>query len=122
MRFSIITPNYNGDRFLEQTLASVIRQRDDEDIDLEYIVIDGNSTDRSHEILDQYAADITILVIEDDTGPANAINKGLALATGDVIAWLNSDDLYYSETLKRVKQAMESAPDAAICFGGGIIS
>jgi len=116
MRFSIITPNYNGDRFLEQTITSVIRQRSD-DVDLEYIVIDGNSTDRSHAILDNYASDITTLIIEDDTGPANAINKGFALATGDIIAWLNADDLYYPETLKRVQQAMERRPDAAICFG-----
>jgi len=117
MRFSIITPNYNGDRFLEQTLTSVIPQRNG-DVDLEYIVIDGNSTDRSHEILDAYAADITTLILEEDTGPANAINKGLALATGDVIAWLNADDLYYPGTLQRVQQAMQSNPDAVICFGG----
>ena len=117
MRFSIITPNFNGDAFLEETIKSVISQRD-EDIDLEYIIVDGNSTDRSHEILKKYSSDISILLVENDTGPANAINKGFALATGDVIAWLNADDLYYPETLKRVQQAMDKAPTAVMCFGG----
>ena len=117
MRFSIITPNYNGDRFLTETITSVIQQRND-GIDLEYIVVDGNSTDGSHAILENYASDITIRIVENDTGPANAINKGLALATGDVVAWLNADDIYYPKTLARVMQAMEQRPDAALCFGG----
>lgn len=117
MRFSIITPNFNGAKFLEQTLTSVIGQCED-GVDLEYIVVDGNSTDSSHEILEQYASDISTLIVEEDTGPANAINKGLAIATGDVIGWLNADDVYYPGTLKRVQQAMESTPDSAICFGG----
>ena len=117
MRFSIITPNFNGAQFLEQTLTSVIGQRED-GIDLEYIVIDGNSTDRSHEILEKYASDITTLIIEDDTGPANAINKGFAIATGDVIAWLNADDIYYPNTLKRVQQAIQDGSETAIFFGG----
>jgi len=117
MRFSIITPNFNGAQFLEETLKSVIRQRDD-DIDLEYIVVDGNSTDRSHEIIEQYAPDISTLIIENDTGPANAINKGFAAATGNVIAWLNADDVYYPQTLKRVQNSMELTPNAAMCFGG----
>jgi glycosyltransferase involved in cell wall biosynthesis len=117
MRFSIITVNFNGEQFLEKTLASVILQRE-EGIDLEYIVIDGKSTDGSHAILNRYAQDINTIIVEDDTGPANAINKGLALATGEVIAWLNADDIYYPGTLRRVRQAMESAQEAAICFGG----
>ena len=117
MRFSIITPNFNGAQFLEQTLTSVISQRED-GLELEYIVIDGNSTDRSHAILDHYASDISTLIVEADTGPANAINKGLALATGDVITWLNADDLYYPGTLKRVQQTMEQSPKAAMSFGG----
>lgn len=117
MRFSIITPNFNGDKFLEQTLKSVLSQRDS-DIELEYIVIDGNSTDNSQNILKKYASDIDVLIVENDTGPANAINKGFALATGDVIAWLNADDIYYPQTLKRVQKVMENSPEAAICFGG----
>lgn len=117
MRFSIITPNYNGERFLEQTLRSVISQAS-HGIELEYIVVDGGSTDSSPKILQRYAQDITHTIIEPDTGPANAINKGLQLATGDVIAWLNADDIYYPKTLERVAQALKARPDAAFCFGG----
>ncbi len=117
VRFSIITPNFNGDRFLEQTLTSVLRQRDD-GVELEYIVVDGNSSDASHAIFDSYAAGIDTLVIEDDTGPANAINKGLALATGDIVAWLNADDIYLPGTLQRVEQAYAGRPHSAMYFGG----
>ncbi|MCW5212668.1 glycosyltransferase, partial [Desulfobulbus sp. TB] len=112
MRFSIITPNYNGDSFLEQTLRSVISQPS-HGIELEYIVVDGGSTDSSQEILQRYAQDITHTIIEPDTGPANAINKGLQLATGDVLAWLNADDIYYPGTFERVAQALTCRADAA---------
>jgi glycosyltransferase involved in cell wall biosynthesis len=117
MRFSIITPNYNGGRFLEQTLRSVINQAGD-DVELEYIVVDGGSSDCSHAILEKYSAKIDKLIIENDRGPANAINKGLALASGDVLAWLNADDIYYPDALRRVQQALKCRPDMAICFGG----
>ena len=116
MRFSIITPNYNGDTFLEQTLKSVISQRGD-GIEIEYIVIDGGSTDRSPDILSTYQDEITHLLIEPDTGPANAINKGFALATGDVISWLNADDYYFPMTLQRIKKCLEKSPEVALCFG-----
>ncbi|MCI5209798.1 MAG: glycosyltransferase [Candidatus Electrothrix sp. ATG2] len=118
MRFSIITPSYNSAPYLEQTIQGVLCQQEgQDDITLEYIVVDGGSTDGSLEILKRYANDITHTVIESDTGPANAINKGLRLATGDVLAWLNADDLYYPRTLERVRQALECRPDAAFCFG-----
>lgn len=117
MRFSIITPNYNSGKFLEQTLASVIAQIAD-GIELEYIVIDGGSADFSHEIIARYSNSIARTIIEKDSGPANAINKGLAAATGDVLAWLNADDIYYPGALRRVRHVFEQRPDAAICFGG----
>jgi glycosyltransferase involved in cell wall biosynthesis len=116
MRFSVITPNYNGDRFLEQTLQSVLSQANDT-VELEYILVDGNSTDNSHTIIKKYAHHFARIIIEKDTGPANALNKGLAAASGDVLAWLNADDLYYPGTLQRVQQVLEKRPDAAICFG-----
>ncbi|MCI5208514.1 MAG: glycosyltransferase [Candidatus Electrothrix sp. ATG2] len=119
MRFSIITPSYNSAPYLEQTIQSVLCQQEgQDDITLEYIVVDGGSTDGSQEILRQYAQEITHTVIEPDTGPANALNKGLRLATGDVLAWLNADDLYYPGTLDRVRRALDCRPDAAFCFGG----
>jgi len=116
MRFSVITPNYNGEAYLEQTIRSVLSQRH-ADIDLEYIVVDGNSTDRSLDIIDRYSADIDKLIVENDTGPANAINKGFAVATGDVVSWLNADDVYFKGTLRRVNKALSLCPDCALCFG-----
>ncbi len=117
MLFSIITPNFNGADFLEKSLQSITSQREN-DIDLELIVVDGISTDASHDILRRYSSNISNLIIEKDTGPANAINKGLAAASGDVLAWLNADDFYYPNSLQRVKSAIENVPDNAIYFGG----
>ena len=116
MKFSIITPNFNGERFLERTLQSIIRQRED-GIDLELIVVDGMSSDGSIRILEKYRKEISHLLIEKDSGPANAINKGFALASGDVVAWLNADDLYYPGALKRVEEQFLSRPDVVLCFG-----
>lgn len=117
MRFSIITANYNGAAFLEETILSVLDQQQP-GIELEYIVIDGGSTDSSPAILAKYRDDIDHLVVEKDNGPANAINKGLALATGDVVAWLNADDLYYPGTLRRVVDCFEQDEKrSAFCFG-----
>lgn len=116
MRISIITANYNGDRFLEQTIRSVLEQRT-AGVDMEYIVVDGQSTDGSREIIDRYRADIDRIVIEPDEGPFDAINKGLSMATGDLLGWLNGDDVYRPNALKRVADAMAAAPDKALCFG-----
>lgn len=116
MKFSIITPNYNGAKFLEDTIRSVLNQRDD--VDLEYILVDGGSTDQSVEIIQKYESEFTYCIIEPDTGPANAINKGFKLATGDVVAWLNSDDMYHPGTLAKVQKVMEEDTNASMCFGG----
>ena len=116
MRFSIITPNYNGERFLARTLDSILQQKA-EGVDLELIVIDGMSQDGSAKILEKYASDIEHLVIEKDTGPANAINKGFALASGDIVAWLNADDLYFPGALQRVREMFELQEGLALCFG-----
>ncbi len=116
MKISVVMANYNGEKFLEESLKSVISQRED-GVDLEFIVMDGASTDGSTGILKKYERDIDVLVSEKDDGPADAIAKGLRKATGDVVCWLNADDCYYPGALKRVAEAMESHPDRAICFG-----
>lgn len=116
MRFSIITPSYNGGEFLEKCIRSVLSQQHPE-LELEYIVVDGGSTDNTHEILKKYQDSIGHILIEKDTGPANAINKGFNLATGDAIAWLNVDDLYYPKTLLRVQEVMTDHSNASFCFG-----
>lgn len=116
MKISIITPNYNGERFLEQTIKSVIAQQDF-GVDVEYIVIDGGSTDGSHDIIDKYRSQICTVISESDKGPANAINKGLSIATGDIVSWLNADDRYCRGALKRVAETMAHNPSKALCFG-----
>lgn len=116
MKFSIITPNFNGESFLEATILSVLGQKDS-GVTLEYIVVDGKSSDGSIAILEKYRDAIDILIIENDTGPANAINKGFARATGDVVAWLNADDIYYPGTLARVEAVMKQNRSASFCFG-----
>lgn len=116
MKFSIITPCYNSERFIEQTLASVAAQRD-QGYEVEHIVIDGGSEDGTLAILDRYRDQIQHLVSEPDGGPAEAINKGLSLASGDLLAWLNADDVYHPEALWRVADVMQSNPSAALCFG-----
>ena len=116
MKISVITPNFNGERFLEGTLKSVLAQRDD-GVDLEYIVVDGQSTDRSMDIIRAHGNRIDRVICEQDSGPANAINKGLRAVTGDVVGWLNADDTYYPRTLERVTRTMELHPSRALCFG-----
>jgi len=116
MKFTIITTNKNGRRFLEETIRSVISQKGS-GVDLEYIVIDGGSTDDSLEIIRHYEQDISQIISEPDRGPVSAINKGLRLASGEIVAWLNADDRYHPGTLKKVAQVMAAHPKRALCFG-----
>lgn len=116
MRFSVITPSYNSGAYLEQTIQSVLKQQE-HGVDLEYIVVDGGSTDSTPEILNKYKQDISQLIVEPDTGPANAINKGLAVASGDIISWLGADDIYYPGALKCVQNEMKVKSNAPFCFG-----
>ncbi len=116
MKFTIITANKNGGRFLEKTLLSVIAQRES-GIDLEYIVLDGGSTDDSLRIIGRYERDISRIISEPDSGPVAAINRGLGLASGEVVAWLNADDCYHEEALAKVAAVMTANPDRAFCFG-----
>jgi glycosyltransferase involved in cell wall biosynthesis len=89
-RISIVTPNYNYGHFLEETVRSVLLQGYP---NLEYIIIDGGSTDYSVEIIKKYEAWLTYWVSEKDHGQSNAINKGLKRCTGEIFNWINSDDL-----------------------------
>ncbi len=116
MKFSIITANRNGDRYLETAIRSVLAQRAD-GVQVEYIVVDGGSTDGSQAILERYRDGISQLVCEPDQGPADALNKGLSLATGDALAWLNADDYYAPGALRRVAETLGRQPRKALCFG-----
>ncbi len=101
---------------MEETIRSVISQKES-DVDLEYIVIDGGSTDDSLKVITSFEQDISQIISEPDQGPVSAINKGLRLASGEVVAWLNADDRYHPGALKRVSQVMAANPRKALCFG-----
>lgn len=115
MKVSVITPNWNGARYLEQTLFSIDQQRQD-GVEVEHIVCDGGSTDGSLAILERHSDRVRVITGK-DKGPADAINKGLSVASGDILAWLNSDDYYEPGALKRVVTIMEAHPQKALCFG-----
>jgi glycosyltransferase involved in cell wall biosynthesis len=99
LKISIITPSFNQDKYIERTILSVLSQRGD--FELEYIIIDGCSTDNSLSIIQKYNNSLT-WVSEKDQGQSDAINKGLNMASGDLLAWLNSDDTYKPNALAEV--------------------
>lgn len=104
-RLTIVTPSYNQAAFLESTLRSVLLQNYP---NLEYIVIDGGSTDGSVDIIRRYQDQIAYWVSEPDKGQCHAINKGLSMATGEWMAWLNSDDIYLPSALWTVARTIQS--------------
>ena len=116
-RITIITPNFNGGRFLEATITSVVSQNYG---NLQYIVIDGGSTDDSIDIIKEYEHGIDYWVSEKDTGPAQAINKGIARADGDWLNWLNSDDLLLPGALSTLAKIIAVAPEADWIVGNRI--
>ncbi|HCC79394.1 MAG: hypothetical protein A2X25_06710 [Chloroflexi bacterium GWB2_49_20] len=111
---SIITPSYNQARFLEQTIQSVLGQDYPR---LEYLLVDGASTDGSLEIIQKYAHRLDWWVSEPDHGQAEAINKGLRRVRGEFVAWLNSDDTYLPGAIQKAMAAFASHPQAGLVFG-----
>jgi glycosyltransferase involved in cell wall biosynthesis len=111
---SIITVIFNGEEFLEQTLQSVQNQSYD---NIEYIIVDGGSTDSTLDIVKQYSSLIDYWVSEPDDGLYDAMNKGIALATGDIIGIINSDDWYEPDTVQNIVDAFQANPEAMIVHG-----
>jgi glycosyltransferase involved in cell wall biosynthesis len=108
LRISVVTPSYNYGRFLEHCIRSVVSQNYS---DLEHIVIDGGSTDQSLEVIRKYESQLAYWVSEPDNGQYDALNKGFGRATGDILAWLNADDLYTPWTFLVVAEIFRSFPE-----------
>jgi len=121
-KFSIITPSYNQAEFLEETILSVLNQRYEP---LEYMIIDGGSSDHSVDIIKKYEHRLAYWVSEKDRGQVDAINKGIRRATGDVVAFINSDDVYFPGTFSAVASHFENHPESdwvcgdTVMFGEG---
>lgn len=115
-KISIVTPSFNQGKYIEKTILSVIAQNYP---NLEYIIIDGGSTDNSVEIIEKYEKYLKYWVSESDRGQSHAINKGLAHATGDILGWLNSDDYLTDHALETVAEMYRCNPNAGAYVGAG---
>jgi len=111
---SIVTPSFNQSPYLEETIRSVLGQTYER---IEYILIDGGSTDGSQEIIRQYADRLAYWVSEKDKGQTDALNKGFKVAHGDIFAWLNSDDLYYPHAVEEAVAYLMDHPQVGVVYG-----
>jgi len=112
MKISIITITYNSEKTLEDTIKSIAAQRYKE---LEYLIIDGGSTDQTLEIVKRNTAVVTHWISEPDRGISDAFNKGIRMATGDVIGIINSDDLLAENALRNIAENMSSDTEVFYC-------
>lgn len=113
-RITVITPSYNQAEFLERTIVSILNQSYP---NLEYMIIDGGSTDGSVDIIKRYANQLTYWVSEPDQGQSHAINKGLQRARGEWVCWQNSDDIFYPLAFMRLSQSLQQNPTLDLVIG-----
>src|SRR3989337_3125219 len=111
---SIVTPSYNQGSFLEETIRSVLGQ---DYPHLEYIIVDGGSSDGSGEIIQRYSDRLAWWISEPDQGQTDAINKGFSRAKGEIFAWLNSDDTYLPGAVSEAVSFLSSHPEVGMVYG-----
>ena len=117
-RISIITITYNSAKTIEETILSVINQNYS---NLEYIIIDGKSTDDTLNIINKYKTKINKIISEPDKGISDAFNKGIREATGEIIGIINSDDMLNTDVLNKINDIVNAYPNNDIYYGNGII-
>lgn len=117
-RISIVVPSFNQGQFIDHTLKSIISQNYP---DLELIVVDGGSSDESGDVIKKYTEHIKWWVSEPDNGQAHAINKGMSQASGDILAWLNSDDCLMPGALFRVAECFQKSPQKDVIYGHRVL-
>ena len=111
---SIVTPSFNQAQYLEATIKSVLNQ---DYGNIEYIIIDGGSDDGSVEIIEKYSGQINFWVSEPDNGQTEAVNKGFSHATGEILAWLNSDDTYLPNAISSAVNFLGARPEIGMVYG-----
>ena len=115
---SVITISYNQQNFIEDTIKSVLAQNYP---NIEYIIIDAGSHDGSRDIIMKYQDQINKIIFEKDNGPGDGLNKGFKIAKGDIICWLNSDDILLKDTIEKIVQTFNSNNNVDVVYGNAWI-